>query len=265
LIRLKNAAQLKKMRAAGLIVAEVLEGLRDVVRPGVTTRELDEFAAEVIASRGAEPAFKGVRGPSDVPPFPAVICASVNEELVHGVPSSRVLQEGDIVTVDVGCKLDGFYGDAARTYPVGRISPEAERLVETTRECLEAAIARCRPGNWLFDISRAVERLARSRGYSVVEDYVGHGIGRELHEDPQVPNYVPRGASVRNVVLRSGMVLAIEPMINEGTHRTYRPRGKWTVRTADGKLCAHFENTVAILDGGCAVLTTSEPCSLDEV
>ena len=263
MITIKSEADLIKMRAAGLIIARILEKFEEMVKPGITTLDLERFAASYIRENGASPAFKGVIGGPDIPPYPCVICASVNEELVHGVPSDRVLVEGDIISVDVGCKRDGFHGDAARTYAVGDISPQAKRLLDTTKSCLEAATECCKPGAWLFDIGRTVSAFAHEQGFSVVEDYVGHGIGRELHEDPQVPNYVPRFSGFRNMVLRKGMVLALEPMINEGTYRTYRPRGVWTVRTADRKLCAHFENTVAILDDGPAILTVTQKCPFD--
>lgn len=261
-VTLKSLEELKKMRVAGLIVGEILDRLPEIIRPGVTTIELDRFAADIIKERDATPAFKGVIGGADIPPFPGVICASINEELVHGVPSKRILNEGDIISVDVGCKYMGFHGDAARTYAVGSVSEKAKRLMDTTEECLFAAIEVCKPGAMLFDIGAVVSEIATSRGYSVVEEYVGHGIGRGLHEGPQVPNYVPK-FGFRNMALRKGMVLAIEPMVNEGVYRTFRPKGEWTVRTADRKLCAHFEHTVALLDEGAVVLTSRKPCILD--
>jgi methionyl aminopeptidase len=254
---------MKMMREAGLIVARLHEEMRKLVLPGVTTRELDRFADDFIRSAGAKPAFKGVVSSPDLPPFPGVICASVNEELVHGVPSDRELEEGDIISIDTGCLYRGFYSDAARTWVVGEGSKEAVDITETCRRCLEEATKVLVAGNRLFDIGKAVESVALPKGYSIVTEYVGHGIGTELWEEPQVPNFVPKFPDQRNPRFSPGLVLAVEPMINSGTSRTARKRGSWVVRTADNKLCAHWENTIAVLENGNAVLTETTPCELD--
>ena len=239
------------MRAAGKVVARAKARLMEAIRPGVTTAELDRLAEEQIREMGAVPSFKGYTagGPK---PFPATICASINEEIVHGIPGSRVLKEGDVVSVDVGATVNGFHGDSAFTVGVGEISEEARRLVETTRESLEAGISHARAGGRVGDISAAVQQYAEARGYGVVRQYVGHGIGRALHEDPQVPNY---GKAGRGPTLRAGMTLAIEPMLNLGTWETVQRRDGWTVATADGELSAHFEDTIAITENGSEVLT----------
>lgn len=253
------------MREAGLIVAKLHEELHAMIRPGVTTRQLDNFADSFIRSHGGKAAFRGVVSSPDLPPFPGVICASVNEELVHGVPSDRALEEGDIISIDVGCLLKGYYSDAARTWSVGAVSDEAADLVETCRECLQAAIRVTVPGGALFDIGKAVEAVALPKGYSIVTEYVGHGIGTELWEEPQVPNFVPKYPEYRNIRFSPGLVIAIEPMINCGTWRTTRRKGSWVVKTADSRLCAHWENTIAVLEQGHAVLTETAECELDEV
>ncbi len=235
------------MREAGRIVAETLEGLRPLVKPGVSTAELDRFAYEYITKQQAFPAFKGYRG------FPASICASVNSEIVHGIPSKkRVLKEGDIISIDVGSIYKGFVGDTAITLPVGQVSESARRLLETTEGALLAAINKARPGNYLEDISGAVQDYAEERGFSVVREYVGHGIGRQMHEEPQIPNY---RQGKRGPQLKPGMTLAVEPMVNEGTWQTRTLRDKWTVVTQDGKLSAHFEHTIAITEGEPEILT----------
>jgi methionyl aminopeptidase len=263
-IRLKTHDQLKQMRWAGLIVGRLLNELAGEVKAGVTTRALDKFAEKFIQAHGASPAFRGVRSTPDLKPFPGVICASINEELVHGIPGERALKDGDVLKVDVGCRLDGYYSDAARTYIVGSVPERVSELVRTTSECLDAAIAASIAGNRLRDIAKAVQGLAESRGFGVVRDYVGHGIGTSLHEEPQVPNYVPLFADYSDAVLRPGMVLAIEPMVNEGTWKVVRRNGDWTVRTADGLCCAHFEHTIAILAEGNAVLTDIRANALDK-
>lgn len=235
------------MRAAGRIVAETLAALKAIVKPGVTTYELDQLAQTIITRRGAQPTFKGYRG------FPASICASINSEVVHGIPSKkRVLSEGDIISIDVGATLKGLVGDAAVTLPVGHIAERAQRLLETTEGALYAAIAQCRAGNFLEDVSGAIQEYAEARGYSVVRDYVGHGVGRQMHEDPQIPNY---RQGKRGPQLKPGMTLALEPMVNEGGAATRVLRDKWTVVTKDGKLSAHFEHTVVITDGEPEILT----------
>lgn len=242
----KSPAELEVMREAGRVTAKALLAVARAVRPGVTTRELDSVAEEVIRSAGARAAFKGYNG------FPATLCTSVNNEVVHGIPGPRVLQEGDIVSVDCGAIVDGYYGDSAMTFPVGEVSQQAYRLLEVTRLALEAGIQRCVPGMHLYDISAAVQEVVERAGFSVVREYVGHGIGRAMHEDPQVPNY---GRPGTGPVLKPGMVLAIEPMVNAGGAEVRALDDGWTVVTLDGSLSAHFEHTVAVTDEGPAVLT----------
>lgn len=247
MIVIKSKSELATMREAGRIVAKTLEALKQIVRPGVTTYELDQLAQTIITRHGAVPTFKGYRG------FPASICTSINHELVHGIPSrKRMLNEGDIISIDVGATLKGLIGDAAITLPVGRVSARAQRLLETTEGALWAAIAQCRAGNYLEDISAAIQDYAEARGYAVVREYVGHGVGRQMHEEPQVPNF---RQGKRGPQLKPGMTLALEPMVNEGTAETRVLRDKWTVVTKDGKLSAHFEHTVAITNGAPDILT----------
>lgn len=246
MISLKSRAEIAKIREGGRIVAEILNGLPEVIRPGISTAELDRWAEALIRRRGALPAFKGYRG------FPATLCTSVNEQVVHGIPGGRILKDGDLLSVDVGVKLDGWYSDAARTYPVGAVSPLAEKLMKVTRESLEAAIREARPGRHLSDIGHAVQRHVEAAGFSVVRDFVGHGIGRELHEDPQIPNF---GEPNRGLRLKSGMVLAIEPMVNAGDFPVRVLKDQWTVVTQDQSLSAHFEHTVAVGEGEAEVLT----------
>ncbi|CAG0965171.1 methionyl aminopeptidase [Anaerolineae bacterium] len=235
------------MRQAGRLVAQALDALRDRIKPGVSTFELDEFVNGFITKNKAYPTFKGYRG------FPASICASINNEVVHGIPNrKRVLQEGDIISIDIGATLNGFVGDAAITFPIGKISDHARRLLTTTEGALYAAIEQARMGKYLEDISSAVQDYAEARGYSIVREYVGHGVGRTMHEDPQIPNY---RQGKRGPQLKPGMTLAIEPMINEGKWDTRVLRDKWTVVTKDGKLSAHFEHTVAITEGEPDILT----------
>jgi len=243
----KSPEELAKMRRAGRITARAREAVVAAVRPGVTTAQLDAIAEEVMRSEGAVPSFKGYRG------FPASICASINQELVHGIPGPRALQEGDLFSVDVGAIWEGFHGDSAVTVYVGDSPPgDLEKLMRVTEESLEAGIGRARAGGRLSDISHAVEQVVEGAGFSVVREYVGHGIGRALHEDPQVPNY---GTPGRGPELRPGLVLAIEPMVNAGGWETRQLDDGWTVVTADGSLCAHFEHTVAITEDGPEVLT----------
>lgn len=246
MIILKSEREIALLREAGRIVAQCHEALREAVRPGVTTRELDEMAEAFIRKAGAIPTFKGYHG------FPASICASVNDEVVHGIPGPRVLQEGDIISIDIGATYQGYVGDAARTWPVGQISPEAQRLLDVTEASLAAGIEQARPDNRLSDISHAVQACVEKGGFSVVRDYVGHGIGQKMHEDPQVPNYGPPG---RGPVLAVGMVLALEPMVNAGAYHVYTTVDGWTVRTKDGRLSAHFEHSVAITGDGPQILT----------
>lgn len=242
----RSAAELETMREAGRVTARALRAVGEAVSPGVTTRELDEVAVEVIKAAGAKPAFLGYHG------FPATICASRNCEVVHGIPGKLRLQEGDIISIDMGAIVDGYYGDSARTFPVGTVSDVATRLMRVTEQSLEAGIAAAVAGGHLYDIGAAVQGVAEAGGFFVVREYVGHGIGREMHEEPQVPNY---GTAGKGPVLLPGMVLAIEPMINEGTSAVRQLRDGWTVVTADGGLSAHFEHTVAITEQGPMVLT----------
>ncbi len=247
-IILKASWELDVLRRSNRLVAETLQALGARVVPGVTTLELDHFAEAYLEARGARPAFKGYRG------YPFTLCASVNEQVVHGFPSERILREGDILSLDMGAVVDGYYGDAAVTLPVGAISPEAERLLQVTRECLGHAIAAARSGARLTDVSQAVQNHAEGNGYSVVRSFVGHGIGKALHEAPQIPNFVEPGRG-RGPVLKPGMVLAIEPMVNAGGPDVRVLQDKWTAVTADGSLSAHFEHTIAITENGTEVLT----------
>ena len=242
----KSKKEIEKMRAAGRLVAQVREELRRMVRPGVSTLELDMAAEKMILDAGALPTFKGYHG------FPFSICASVNEQVVHGFPSAYELKEGDIFSIDCGVTLAGYVGDTATTVPVGRVSADRLELIRVAEECLERAIRQCWPGKYLGDIGWAVQSLAESRGYGVVRDYVGHGIGRKMHEDPQIPNYGKPGTGIK---IRSGYVFAIEPMLNLGTHRTKTLADGWTVVTLDGQPSAHVEHTVAITEEGPEVLT----------
>ncbi|MFH0810576.1 MAG: type I methionyl aminopeptidase [Pseudomonadota bacterium] len=246
MVLLKSPSDIVRMRAANVIVAEVLAETQALVVPGVTTLELNRFAEERCLRKKAQPAFKGYRG------YPFSLCTSVNNEVVHGMPSGRRLEAGDILSLDFGVLHRGFYGDAAVTVPVGAITDEARLLLDTTREALYKGIGKCRPGGRLFDISAAIQERAESRGVSVVRYFVGHGIGRSLHEKPQVPNY---GVAGQGLQLRSGMVLAIEPMLNMGGSEVKILPDGWTAVTADGSLSAHFEHSVAITDDGCQVLS----------
>ncbi|MBI3769366.1 MAG: type I methionyl aminopeptidase [Deltaproteobacteria bacterium] len=252
MIVLKAPEEIEIMRAANVIVAEVLAALRAAVRPGVTTRDLDRIAEELTRKKGAIPAFKGYSVAGRV--YPASLCASINDEVVHGIPSeSRPLREGDIIGLDYGVVYRGYYGDSAVTVPVGTVSAEAEALMRATREALEAGIEAARPGRRLGDVSSAIQTHAESRHFSVVRDFVGHGIGKRLHEDPQVPNF---GQADRGIRLREGMVLAIEPMLNVGGPEVELKEDGWTAVTSDGSLSAHFEHSVAIVEGGPYVLSS---------
>lgn len=245
-IILKSPREITQMRGAGRVVAAVLEEVGKKVRPGITTAELDDIAVSEVKERGAEASFKGYRG------FPASICTSVNEEVVHGIPGSRVLREGEIISLDFGALMNGFHGDAAVTVGVGKISTEAQKIIDATRGALQAGIAAARIGARLGDVSAAIQSYAEARGFSVVREYVGHGIGRELHEDPQVPNF---GVTGEGPVLQKGMTMALEPMLNAGGWRTSVAEDKWTVVTADGRLSAHFEHTIVIDENGPGILT----------
>lgn len=246
MVILRTPAEIEQMRRAGSLVGQVLERLREHVAPGVSTRELDAIAENMIRSRGGVPSFKGYRG------YPASICASVNNEIIHGIPGDRMLVDGDIISIDCGAMLGGYHGDAAMTFPVGDVSAEAEKLMTVTREALNAGIAMARLKMRLGDIGNAIQRHVEANGFSVVRDFVGHGIGRHMHEDPQIPNFGPAGMGMR---LRTGMVLAIEPMVNAGGHEVVVMDDGWTACTRDGSLSAHFEHTVAITDDGPEVLT----------
>ncbi|HTY23023.1 MAG TPA: type I methionyl aminopeptidase [Desulfomonilaceae bacterium] len=250
-IILKTAREIAIMREANIIVAEILRAIGEIIRPGVTTGELDKLADKMIRNAGAKSAFKGYRMRNQKP-YPASVCSSVNEEVVHGIPGVRVLKRGDIVGVDVGVIHKGFVGDAAKTYAVGEISPQAVKLLNVTRESLYKGIEQCVSGNRLYDISGAVQKHVESNGFAVVRDFVGHGIGRNMHEPPQIPNYKGGGWNPR---LEVGMVLALEPMVNEGTWRIRLMDDEWTVVTADGRLSAHFEHSVAITDDGAMILS----------
>jgi len=246
MVILRLPEEIEKIRRSNIIVAEILNELREKVKPGITTRELDIIAEELSRKREATPAFKGYRG------YPFSLCTSVNFEVVHGLPSDRVLVEGDIISLDFGVYYKGYYGDAAVTVPVGSVSPKAARLMEVTQQGLYDGIKEAKAGNRLGDISAAVQMHVEAAGFSVVRDFVGHGIGKNLHEEPQIPNYGVRG---RGVELKVGMVLAIEPMVNEGTYRVKILPDGWTVVTEDVKLSAHFEHSVAITDNGPDILS----------
>lgn len=245
----KSRNELEKMRRAGVIVAETLRALRKMVAPGVSTLELDAYTEKTIRSAGAYPTFKGYRG------FPASICASVNDEVVHGIPSTRQLREGDIIKIDCGATLDGYVGDAAITVSVGNVNPEIEKLMQVTRDSLFCAVQQMVPGNRLYDVSYAVQKHVEENGFSVVRDFCGHGIGQRMHEDPQVPNYGRPGTGLK---LKEGLVLAIEPMVNVGTHEVNILPDGWTVKTKDGKPSCHFEHTIAVTEDGPVVLTAGE-------
>lgn len=246
MIVLKSPQEIAVMREANQIVAELLQELKARAVPGVSTRELDEIAERFIRKKKAKCAFKGYRG------YPNCLCTSVNDVIVHGLPSSAELREGDILSIDCGVYHKGFYGDAAITVPIGRVPEKAQRLIQTTKECLQLAIEKMVEGNRLSDISHAIQARAEKEGFSVVRDFVGHGIGRQLHEDPQVPNYGQAGTGIR---LKTGMVLAIEPMVNEGHWGVRILKDGWTAVTEDGSLSAHFEHSVAVTDNGPLILS----------
>jgi len=250
MIFLKSEEELRLMHRANALVHRALEAAREAAAPGVTTAELDEIAEAVIRDGGGKPAFKGYRG------FPATLCTSVNDEIVHGIPSRKVrLRAGDVLSIDCGAIVGGYYGDAAATFPIGEVSPAARRLIDVTRACLEDAVEQVRPGNRRGDVGWAVQRRAEAAGFGVVRDFVGHGVGRALHEDPQVPNY---GTPGHGLQLKPGLVLAIEPMITLGSWRVRVDDDGWTARTEDGKLAAHFEYSVAVTDSGHWILGLEE-------
>ena len=253
MIRLKTEEELLVMRDAGKVVSDVLDELRDVVKPGVSTAELERAAEKRIAESGGKAAFKGYRPSHADRPFPGAICTSVNREVVHGIPSDvRILEEGDIVSVDVGVFLNGYYGDAACTYPVGSVAPDRRKLLEVTEKSLELAIAASMKGNTTGDVGYAVEHHVLANGFGVVRDYTGHGVGKKLHEAPQVPNFGQRG---RGVTLQRGMTLALEPMVMAGKEDVMLGSDGWVVVTADGSDAAHFERTIVITDDGPEILT----------
>ena len=245
-IIIKSSREIEQLRKSNAIVAEVFQKLKEMVLQGVTTQELDQVAEEVILSRGAIPAFKGYRG------FPATLCISINEEVVHGIPGQRRLKEGDIVSLDVGVNLRGYLGDAAITLPVGEVDQTAKRLLEVTEKALTIGIESAKVGNRLSDISHAIQTWVESHEFSVVRDFVGHGIGRDLHEEPQIPNF---GSPHQGPRLEKGMVFALEPMVNEGTYGVRILSDGWTVVTADGKRSAHFEHSIVVTDGGAEILS----------
>ncbi|MGI6574347.1 MAG: type I methionyl aminopeptidase [bacterium] len=249
MIILKSKSEIEIMAKAGKLVAKVLAHLREMTHPGITTQELDKAAEALIRAEGAQPAFKGYRG------FPASICASINEEVVHGIPGLRPLNNGDIISIDLGVVINGYYGDAAVTIPVGDITPEKQELLRVTQAALEQGIVQARVGNRLSDISHAIQTYVEAHNFAVVRDYVGHGIGQAMHEEPQIPNFGPPGRGPR---LQEGMVLAIEPMVNMGLYGVKTLPDGWTVVTEDGKPSAHFEHTVAITATGPYILTSLE-------
>ena len=248
MIYYKSAREIALMKTGGHILAEVLERLRTAVKPGMSTLEIDEDVEAFITTRGAKPAFKGYRG------FPATVCISINDEVVHGIPSARRrLREGDVVGFDLGCIVEGYYADCAATLPIGAVAPAAQKLLDVTRESLELAIEECRPDRRLSDVSHAVQRHVEAHGFGVVRAFVGHGIGRALHEEPQIPNFGEPGRGPR---LRPGMVLAVEPMVTMGNWEVRVLDDGWTAVTQDGSLAAHFEHTIAVTEEGPVVLTT---------
>lgn len=244
------------MREAGRVVQTVLSMVRERARPGVSTAVLNAEAEEIIAAAGGTALFKGVKNPQARIPFPAALCTSVNEEVVHGIPSDRPLAEGDILSVDCGVRLRGYCGDAATTIAIGAVAPEVQRLLAVTSESLEVAIAEMRPGRRWSEVAAEIQRLAESSGFSVVRDFVGHGIGQEMHEEPKVPNFVDPKARAREPVMREGLTVAVEPMVNMGGPEVeLADRVGWTVVTKDRRWSAHFEHTIAVVSGGCDVLT----------
>ncbi|CAO80981.1 type I methionyl aminopeptidase [Candidatus Cloacimonas acidaminovorans] len=253
MIYIKTPAEIEKMRKSCRIIGELLDALETIIRPGISTLEIDKFAEDFIGSRGGKPSFKGYRV-DGLPPFPGSICASINEQIVHGIPSAKkILQEGDIIGIDVGVVLDGYNGDAARTYRVGKISAEAEELLQVTKEALERGISAAIPGNRVGDISYAIGSFVAFKGYYVADNLTGHGVGRNLHEEPQIPNTGKPGRGPR---LSAGMTLAIEPMVNIGTNRVLE--NGWEFKVADNSLSAHFEHTILVTDGKPEILTVAD-------
>lgn len=252
MITIKSKSEIELMKRAGKIVALALESIEQAIKPGITTLELDKIAEETIKKNGAVPSFKGFRGMPGAIDYPASICASVNNEVVHGIPSLKALKDGDIISVDIGAYINGYHGDAARTLAVGNISEEARRLIEVTRQSFYEGIKNAVTGKRIVDISIAIQEYVEKHGYSVVREYVGHGIGRDMHEAPQIPNYRTRERGPR---LEPGMALAIEPMVNQGSYNVKLLENKWTVVTIDGALSAHYENTIVVADSEPIILT----------
>jgi len=255
-ITLRSQREIELMRRAGAVVADVLLQLKEIAEPGVTTARLDSVAAQMAADAGAEVLFKGVRTPVSKIPFPGAICASINEQVVHGIPSPKTrLKDGDILSIDFGVRLEGYCGDSAVTMAIGNVSEDKLRLMDVTERVLETAIERSAPAVRWSQVAAEMQRCAESAGFSVVRDFVGHGIGREMHEEPRVPNFVSNELLADDILLAEGMVLAVEPMINAGTSAVRTLKNGWTVVTRDGKCSAHFEHTIAIVGNGCEVLT----------
>ncbi|MBN1437557.1 MAG: type I methionyl aminopeptidase [Sedimentisphaerales bacterium] len=257
-VAIRSDKEIERIRDAGRIVARVLNEIKKQAAPGVTTAQLAELSDNIIADAGAIALFKGVPNPAAKFDFPASICASFNEQVVHGIPSERKLVAGDVISIDCGAKLKGYCGDAAVTIAVGTIEPELQRLLQVTEEVLAIALAKSAPGVYWSQVARAMQKHAEDAGFGVVRDYVGHGIGRHMHEDPKVPNFVSSELRANDLLLRKGMVLAIEPMVNMGTWRVKVLKDGWTVVTADGKPSAHFEHTVAITNDGAQALTVAD-------
>ncbi len=255
-ITLRSRREIDLMRRAGAVVADVLSKLQEVAEPGVTTGRLDSIALQITADAGAEALFKGVRNPQAQIPFPGTICASINEQVVHGIPSDNTqLKQGDILSIDYGVRLDGYCADAAITMGIGEISEDRRRLIDVTRHVLEIAMAKAEPAVKWSQIAAQMQHYAESAGFSIVKDFVGHGIGKKMHEEPRVPNFVSDELLADDIVLTEGMVLAVEPMINAGKAAVRTLKNGWTVVTKDGKCSAHFEHTIAIVENGCEVLT----------
>jgi methionyl aminopeptidase len=250
MIIIKSEQEIVTMRQSGLVTGRILKELEDFIKPGMSTLEVDEFVSKIMKANFVTPSFLGYNG------YPASVCTSINSEVVHGIPSAkRILHEGDILSVDVGCTYNGYVTDAARTYPVGKISPEAQRIIDAAKDSFFEGLKFCKLGCRLSDISHAVQQVAESRGFSVIRDLVGHGVGRNMHEEPQIPNYGQPGRGPR---LAKGMVFAIEPMIAQGTYEIVTAADNWTLSMSDGKLSAHYENTVVITDGEPELLTLQE-------
>ena len=255
-ITLRSRREIELMRRAGAVVADVLSKLQENAEPGVTTGRLDKIAMQMAANTGAQSLFKGVHSPHTRTPFPGAICASINEQVVHGIPSENTtLKEGDILSIDFGVRLEGYCADAAVTIGIGRMSEDKHRLMEVTKQVLDIAIAKARPAAKWSEIAAQMQDCAESAGFSVVREFVGHGIGRKMHEEPRVPNFVSDELLADDIILTEGMVLAVEPMINAGTSAVQTLKNGWTVVTKDGKCSAHFEHTIAIVENGCQILT----------